>query len=80
MQVSFDGIRAVSLSESALESRARRAAKSIGFTACKSRHRPGSVDNHGGFVVMDPATGVLVAGFRYDMSPEEVISWCRSAP
>ena len=59
-----------------LESRARRAAKRIGSIATKSRWRSGSVDNLGGFMLVEPQGNYVVAGGRFDMSAEEVIAHC----
>ena len=42
------------IGEGALESRARRLAKKAGWVAKKSRWRAGTVDNHGGFQLIDP--------------------------
>jgi hypothetical protein len=63
--------------ELASEQRARRAARRQGYQALKSRWRRDSIDNHGGFMIVDPYTNIPVAGWRYDMSSEEVIDWCR---
>jgi hypothetical protein len=64
--------------QSRLDGRARRAAKKIGLVARRSRWRAGSVDNWGGFVLIDPYTNFIVAGSRFDMSAEEVIRYCAS--
>ena len=62
-----------------LDARARRAARSAGYTARKSR--TGSVpDNHGDYMIVDPRTNFPAAGFRYDMPAEEVIEWCKADP
>lgn len=60
----------------ALDSRARRAARSADLVASKSRWRRDSIDNHGEFMLIDPHMNVPLAGFRYDMSAEEVIEFC----
>jgi hypothetical protein len=61
--------------EKALEQRARRSARRVGLIARKSRS--GSVlDNLGGFAIVDPETGGLVAGFLYDLTAEDVIERC----
>jgi hypothetical protein len=65
------------LSEAALESRARRAAKHAGLIARKSRWRLGSVDNFGQFRLVDRYGNYVVAGERFDLSAEEVIEYCR---
>jgi len=62
--------------ENALEQRARRAAKRAGLIAKKSRWRLNSIDNYGGFQVVDPYTNFVQAGVRFDLSPEQVISFC----
>ena len=59
-----------------LESKARRLAKRAPLVARKSRWRKYSIDNHGEFMLVDPATNASQAGFRYDMSAEEVIRYC----
>ena len=64
-------------SEKAIDARARRAAKRVGLSARKSRWRLGSVDNCGGFRLVDPYTNTIQAGERYDLSAEAVIEYCR---
>jgi hypothetical protein len=61
-----------------LENRARRAAARVGLRAKKSRWRRWSIDNHAGFMIVDPYRNCAVAGYRYVFSPEDVIEWCRS--
>lgn len=61
----------------ASDSAARRAAQRAGYIARKSRGRE-SLDNFGGFMIIDPATSVVAAGFRFDLSARDVIDWCRS--
>jgi hypothetical protein len=65
------------MSDSALEARARRAAQKAGLKAVKSRWRAGSVDNYGGFQIIDPYFNRVEAGLRYDMSAQEVIEYCQ---
>jgi len=65
--------------ESALEARARRAARRAGLVATKSRWRSGSIDNYGEFMLIEPMGNFVVAGFRYDMSAAEVIEYCTGA-
>ena len=60
----------------ALDSRARRAARRIGYVVRKSRRHAGSLDNFGEFMILDPSMNFPVAGFRYDLGPQEVIEWC----
>lgn len=56
------------------EARARRAAKRAGLIACKSRARVGSVDNWGGFMLVNQRNQV-VAGGRFDLSAHDVIAY-----
>jgi hypothetical protein len=62
--------------DDALEQRARRAAKRAGLVAKKSRWRLNSIDNYGGFQIIDPYTNFVQAGVRFDLSPEQVIAFC----
>jgi hypothetical protein len=64
------------VSESALESRARRAARRVGLIAHKSRWRAGSIDNFGGFMLIDPMGNWVVNGSRFDLSAAGVIDYC----
>jgi hypothetical protein len=59
------------MSEKSLDSKVRRAARKVGLQAYKSRWRSGSIDNYG-----DPDRNYPVAGFRWDMTAEEVIEYC----
>lgn len=61
--------------QSALDARARRAARRCGLMARKSRWRAGSVDNFGGYMLIDQSNRI-VAGIRFDMSAEEVVAYC----
>jgi hypothetical protein len=63
-------------STNAIEQRARRAAKRIGLIAKKSRWRAGSIDNRGGFMLIDPYTNGVVSGSRFDLSPEDILDYC----
>jgi hypothetical protein len=61
---------------SALESRARRAAKRNHLIARKSRWRRGSIDNVGGFMLIDLYGNYVVAGSRFELSAQDVINYC----
>jgi hypothetical protein len=63
--------------DSALEARARRAAKKAGLIATKSRWLLNLVDNYGGLQIVDPYFNRVEAGLRYDMSAQEVIEYCK---
>jgi hypothetical protein len=64
---------------SAIEARARRAAKKAGLAVRKSKWRAGTIDNYGQFQIIDPQFNIPVAGFKYDLSAEEVIEYCVGA-
>jgi hypothetical protein len=63
-----------------MEARARRAAKRVGLVARKTRWRPGTIDNYGGFALFDPYSNFIVCGEKYDLSAEYVIEYCRPDP
>jgi hypothetical protein len=65
------------LTDKAKDARARRAAEREGLIARKSRWRRDSVDNYGQFMLVDSRHNLPVAGFRYDMSAEEVMDYCK---
>ena len=51
---------------SVADSRARRAAKRMGLIAQKTRWRRDTVDNMGGFRLIDPHTNAVVDGARFE--------------
>jgi hypothetical protein len=59
------------------DGKARRAAKERGFLAIKRRWRRGTVDNFGGFMLIEPRSNCVVAGARFDLSPEDVVKYCK---
>lgn len=61
--------------DAAVEARARRAAVRCGFRALKSRSKFG-IDNHGSFRLVDDDSNFIVAGEKFDMSTEDVLSYC----
>jgi hypothetical protein len=65
------------ISEKAMDGRAREAAKRDGLVARKSRWRRGSIDNHGEFMLIEPSGNYPVAGWRYDMTAEDVFAYCK---
>jgi len=67
----------MNVTASALESRARRAARKVDLIAKKSRWRANSIDNLGGFMLIDPYTNGVVAGARFDLTAEDVMERCR---
>jgi hypothetical protein len=64
------------ITESAMDARARRAAKKLNLVAKKSTWRKESIDNRGGFQIIDPYFNRVEAGVRFDMSAQEVIDFC----
>jgi hypothetical protein len=66
------------MSDKIADQRARRAASRIGLQARRSRWRHGSIDNHGGFMIIDPARNWVVAGSRYELSADDVIEYCEA--
>jgi hypothetical protein len=59
------------------ESTARRAARAAGLIAKKSRWRKHTVDNEGGFMLVDPSRNIPVAGSRFDLSADDVVNFCK---
>ena len=66
----------MSYGKSAVEARARRAAKKVGLLARKSRRRAGSTENFGHFMLLDVNGKRAVAGLRYDLKAQQVIDYC----
>jgi hypothetical protein len=60
----------------AIEDRARRAAKRIGSYATKSRSRLRTIDNYGQFMLINLYRNCVLAGERFNLSPEDVIACC----
>ena len=59
-----------------LETRARRTARTVGLAARKTRWHAGSLDNCGGFSLFDPHSNRVIAGEKFDLTPEQVIMLC----
>ena len=55
---------------------ARAAAASVGLKARRSRWRLGSHTNLGGFTLLDPRTNAVVAGERFELTPDDVVRIC----
>jgi hypothetical protein len=66
----------VSEIDQAQDAKARRAAKRAHLVARRSRWRCDTVDNRGGFMLIDERN-LVVAGERFDLSAEDVITFCR---
>lgn len=59
----------------AAEARIRRAAKRISLQVVKSRWRLGSLDNCGGYQVVDPSYNMVLHGGRFELTVDEVAHW-----
>lgn len=62
------------LSKKALETRARRAAHSVGLIAKKCRSRDGSVENLRGFMLFN-SLGQFIDGANYGLTSDDVIEY-----
>jgi len=58
----------------AMDSRLRRLARKNGYTLHRSRWRRGSVDNFGGYMIVDE-NNCVIAGSRFDLGPSDVEAW-----
>jgi hypothetical protein len=63
------------------DSTVRRAAKRVGLAARKSRWRriPGSIDNYGEYMLIEPLSSTIVSGTRsqkFAMTGEDVVAFC----
>lgn len=64
--------------EATLDARARRAARRVGLVAKKSRWRVGTVDNRGGFMLIEPISNSVRRGEKFELSAEAVVGYCNS--
>jgi hypothetical protein len=55
------------------DSTARRAAKKAGLLAKRSRRRANTVDNRGGFMLLDPTRNVVIDGARFELTSQQVV-------
>ena len=62
-------------STAAHEARLRRLVHKEGCALSRSRWRLGSIDNFGGFMIVDQFTNCVVAGSRWDLTPGHVEEW-----
>jgi hypothetical protein len=49
----------------------------VGLVARRSRWRANSIDNHGGFMLVDRHLNAVVAGERFNMTAEQVVAYCQ---
>jgi hypothetical protein len=64
------------MSDKSLDARARRAARRVGWLACKSRWRVDTIDNRGRYMLIDQWSNSCVHGERFELSAEDVIELC----
>ena len=62
-------------STAAHEARLRRLVRKEGYALSRSRWRFDSIDNFGGFRIVDQFTNCVVAGSRWDLTPAQVEEW-----
>ena len=58
------------------EPQARGAAKRVGLQARKSRWRANSIDNRGGFQIIDPMRNWIVAAEKFNFTADDVVGFC----
>ena len=54
------------------EAQLRRRAARCGYGLRRSRARSLHIDNHGGWMIIDPSRNRIVAGERYDLTDDDV--------
>ena len=57
------------------EMRARRSLQRQGYVLRKSRSRTWSLDNWGGYMIIEPFLNVPVAGCRFEFNLDDVEYW-----
>jgi hypothetical protein len=62
-------------SDAAREARLRRSAKRLGYALKRSSWRRGSIDNLGGFQIIDPYRNWIVGGERFNLDLDGVEAW-----
>ena len=66
------------MTEASRERRLRKIAQKQGLLLRKSRSQL-SMDNQGGYMIVDPDTNVVVAGKRFDLDLDAVEAWLADA-
>ncbi len=66
------------MTEASRERRLRKIAQKQGLLLRKSRSQL-SMDNQGGYMIVDPDTNVVVAGKRFDLDLDAVEAWLAEA-
>jgi hypothetical protein len=67
-----------SANQAARDARARKAAAKAGLRALRSRRPLSARENNGEFALFD-ASNRIVAGIRFELTPEQVVVFCRNA-
>ena len=57
------------------DARLRRMARRHGYAVRKGRWRLDSIDNLGGYMVVNPAANLVVAGARFELTAADVAAW-----
>lgn len=65
----------LSKTQAAREQRARRALRRQGYRLNKSQWRLGSIDNLGGYRIINTWTNFVDAGARWELSLDDVERW-----
>ena len=65
----------LSTAESARDARLRRLAHKHGLAVEKSRSRTWSIDDHGGYRIVDPYCNWVVHGYRFELDLDDVEAW-----
>ena len=66
------------VSQSSLDSHARRSVFRVGLLARKSRKKCNSWENQGGFMLIN-SYNYVVAGSQFDMIAEQVMEYCSTS-
>jgi len=66
------------MTEKSLEAFARRAARRAGLIAKKWRGRLGTIDDHGGFMLIELVSNCVIERERFQLSPDDVIEFAGS--
>lgn len=65
----------ISTSDAAREARVRRALMRQGYRLHRSRWRLGSIDNFGGFQIIELNRNYIAAGEKFNLSLDDVEAW-----
>ena len=71
----FSDVRRAQINQQFTDGQARYFAKKAGLKAVKSRWRRPSIDNYGGYQLIDMNTNAVVAGLRFDLNADDVVKF-----